>query len=589
MFQLQMNLLVSEVMSSEYLVFDPLASFATVLEAMLSRNLQDAFVVERGGLKGVVTLSDVARMKKSGANFSAPVGNYLDSELYWISPDQTLKFGRDMMRRFSIGRLPVLDDGKICGVIREEELRDYFYMRLEEFSMQLSQVLETLHEAVCVTNKDGIVILWNRGSEKLYKVSKEEIVGQPIANFFPNAMTLKVLETKKPIWNVYHAPRENFHVVLSTEPIIIDGEIVGAVSTDRDVTEMTELSKRLEEATSAVKYLEDRVKSFTKNSFESIVGTSESLMRRVRIAEQVAGTEATIQISGESGTGKEVFARAIHEASGRKGLFVPLNCSAIPAGLFESELFGYVEGAFTGARKSGKMGVFEIANKGTVFLDEIGEMPLHMQAKLLRVLQEREIYRVGSEKSIKVNTRVISATNRDLKQMVKEGKFREDLYYRLNVVEIDLPSLKERRSDIPLLIGAFLKELCDKEGRRRPHIDPDVMATLENYQWEGNVRQLKNTVEYLLVMCSGDRITKDLIPSYIVAEAGARRLASADDLDLTAAVQRIESETIKSALEKAQNNRAAAAKLLNIPRTTLYYKIQQYNLGEFVSVRDGEK
>lgn len=578
MFQQQLNLNVRDVMSLEYMTFEPLASYDTVLEAMLCRNLQDAFILDRGVLKGMVTLADVARLKNAGANLATPVGNYLQSDLYWISPDEPLKTGRDRMRENQVGRLPVLENGVLKGVIREKELREFFYMRLEEYNNQLSQVLDALHEAVCVTDREGVVILWNRSSEKLYKVTKEEILGMPIGKFFPNAMTLKVLKSQKPIWNMYHAPRENFHVVLSTEPIFVDGELVGAVSTDRDVTEMTELSKQLEQATSAVKYLEDQVKQFTKSSFDAIVGTSDSLMKRVRIAEQVAKTEATILISGESGTGKEVFSRAIHEASERKGLFVPLNCSAIPAGLFESELFGYVEGAFTGARKSGKMGVFEIANTGTVFLDEIGEMPLHMQAKLLRVLQEREICRVGSEKIIKVNTRVISASNRDLKQLVKEGKFREDLYYRLNVVEIDLPPLRERRSDIPILIASFLKELCEKEGRPKPMMDPEVIGILENYQWEGNVRQLKNTVEYLMVMSPGDRISREQIPSYILNDVQPVAFIGEQVLDLTAAVARVEFETIRTALEKTNRNRAAAAKLLNIPRTTLYYKMQQYNL-----------
>ncbi len=580
MFQQQLNLIVSDVMSHDYITFEPLSSVETVLDAMLSRNVNDAFIVEHGVLKGVVTYSDMANLKNAGVNLTTPIGNYIQSELFWVAPWETLRVGRDRMRENKINRLPVIEKGIIKGIIREKELVEFLYVGVEEYNRQLAQALDGLHEAVCVTDREGHVILWNRSSEKLYDVTKEEILGAPIANFFPNAMLLKVLKTKKPLWNVYHEPRENFHVVLSAEPLYIDGELVGAVSTDRDVTEMTELSKELEHATTAVKYLKDQVKQFTKSSFDSIVGNSDPLMKRVRIAEQVSKTEATILISGESGTGKEVFARAIHQASGRKGLFVALNCSAIPAGLFESELFGYVEGAFTGARKSGKMGVFEIANNGTVFLDEIGEMPLHMQVKLLRVLQEREVRRVGSEKSIKVNTRVVSATNQNLKQMIKEGRFREDLYYRLNVVEIDLPPLRDRRSDIPLLVSAFLKEMCEKEGRPRPEMDHEVLAILEGYQWEGNVRQLKNTVEYLMVMTTGNRITKDQIPTYILNDVGLIALPGEQLLDLNAAVARVESETIRIALDKSENNRAAAAKLLNIPRTTLYYKMKQYDLEE---------
>ncbi len=580
MFQKQLNMTVRDVMSSEYMTFEPLTSVETILEAMLSRNLQDGFVVDKGVLKSVITFSDIASLKNAGVNLATSVGNYLKPDIVWVAPSESIQTGRDRMHENHVERLPVLENGIMKGVIRERDLQRLFYAGLEEYNKRLAQILDVLHEAVCVTDRYGTVILWNRSSEKLYNVSKEEILGVHIGKFFPNAMILKVLKSQKPMWNVYHAPRENFHVVLSTEPIYIDGELAGAVSTDHDVTEMTELSKELEHAITAVKYLKDQVKQFTKSSFDSIIGSSDALMKRVRIAEQVSNTEATILISGESGTGKEVFSRAIHDASGRKGLFVPLNCSAIPAGLFESELFGYVEGAFTGARKSGKMGVFEIANSGTVFLDEIGEMPLHMQAKLLRVLQEREIYRVGSEKSIKVNTRVVSATNRDLKQMVKEGKFREDLYYRLNVVEIDLPPLRERPSDIPLLVNTFLKEMCEKEGRPKPVMEQEVMGLLENYQWEGNVRQLKNTVEYLLVMSPGDRITREQIPSYIMNDIKPIVNYGERPLDLIAAVTRVETETILAALEKTDNNRAAAAKLLNIPRTTLYYKMKQYEIGE---------
>lgn len=580
MFQKQLNMTVRDVMSPEYVTFEPLTSVETILEAMLSRNLQDGFVVDKGVLKGVITFSDIASLKNAGVNLTTSVGNYLKPDIVWVGPSESIQTGRDRMHENHVERLPVLENGIMKGVIRERDLQRLFYAGLEEYNKRLAQILDVLHEAVCVTDRYGTVILWNRSSEKLYNVSKEEILGVHIGKFFPNAMILKVLKSQKPMWNVYHAPRENFHVVLSTEPIYIDGELAGAVSTDHDVTEMTELSKELEHAITAVKYLKDQVKQFTKSSFDSIIGSSDALMKRVRIAEQVSKTEATILISGESGTGKEVFSRAIHDASGRKGLFVPLNCSAIPAGLFESELFGYVEGAFTGARKSGKMGVFEIANSGTVFLDEIGEMPLHMQAKLLRVLQEREIYRVGSEKSIKVNTRVVSATNRDLKQMVKEGKFREDLYYRLNVVEIDLPPLRDRPSDIPLLVNTFLKEMCEKEGRPKPVIEPEVMSLLENYQWEGNVRQLKNTVEYLLVMSPGDRITREQIPSYIMNDSKPIMNFGERPLDLTAAVTRVETETILAALEKTDNNRAAAAKLLNIPRTTLYYKMKQYEIDD---------
>ncbi len=222
--------------------------------------------------------------------------------------------------------------------------------------------------------------------------------------------------------------------------------------------------------------------------------------------------------------------------------------------------------------------MFEMAQNGTVFLDEIGEMPLQMQAKLLRVLQEREVMRVGGEKSIAVNARVISATNRKLKEMVKEGKFREDLYYRLDVVEIELPTLRERKGDIPLLINAFLKEFCQKANRPVPKVDRDVMEILENYKWEGNIRQLKNTVEYLLVMSMENHISADIVPSYILNDVDVSIATKPKEypLDLNEAVKFVEMENIKKALEMCDGNKAQASKVLNVPRTTLIYKMKHY-------------
>ena len=297
------------------------------------------------------------------------------------------------------------------------------------------------------------------------------------------------------------------------------------------------------------------------------------------MAKQVAKTNSSIMINGESGTGKEVFARAIHKYSEREGTFIPVNCSAIPQELFESEFFGYEPGAFTGATKNGKPGIFELANKGTLFLDEIGDMPYNMQAKLLRVLQEREIMRVGGNEIIKIDVRVISASNKDLAAMVKEETFREDLYYRLNVVEINLPSLRERGGDVAILIYEFLEEQCKINNKPFLKISKEALDMLQRYEWKGNIRELKNTMENMVVLSNRDTLEVEDIPVYI-----RNKVESKEDketmypMDLNMAVQILEKNKIQEALEKTSGNRSKAAKILNIPRTTLYYKMDQYEI-----------
>ena len=285
-----------------------------------------------------------------------------------------------------------------------------------------------------------------------------------------------MLKSKEPVENIIHSPRKNTYVNISALPLIKNGKLIGVVSTERDVSEITNLSRELEFTKEKLDYLQVEVRKMNEDkfSFGNIVGKSKIMTHTIDRAYQVASTTSSVLISGESGTGKEVFARAIHQSSGREGAFVAINCSAIPESLFESEMFGYESGAFTGALSKGKIGKIEIANGGTLFLDEIGDMPLHMQAKLLRVLQERQLMRVGGDKSISLDVRVISATHRNLEDMVKAGTFREDLYYRLNVVNIKLPSLSDRIEDVPLFVKLFIEEFCRENHMKVPNISPEI-------------------------------------------------------------------------------------------------------------------
>jgi DNA-binding NtrC family response regulator len=316
--------------------------------------------------------------------------------------------------------------------------------------------------------------------------------------------------------------------------------------------------------------------------FDNIIGNSEPMQKVFSRMEKVAATDSTILVLGASGTGKELVAKAIHYNSHRRDKpFVAINCGAIPADLLESELFGHVRGAFTSANTD-KPGKFEVANGGTIFLDEIGNMPLQLQMKLLRVLQEYEFERVGSSSKIRLNVRLISATNVDLGAAVKKGEFREDLYYRLNVIPINLPPLNERRGDIPLLVRHFLEEICRTMNRPVMPISREALRAIESYSWPGNVREMENVIERTVALADGDTITLADLPSY-VAEVDKNTpelntLLPESGTDMPALIAEIEHQLILQALARARGVKARAAELLGINRTTLVEKIKRLKI-----------
>ncbi len=573
---------ISDVMSKNYMTIREHESIERALHEMLAAHLDDIYIVnELGKLIGIFTLSDVSMLISQKSSFERLLSDHMHSVIVIISGRDTLESARDLMMLREIGRLPVVVDEVMIGVVRTKEIRDNFYMKMEEVGRQLNHIINNIHEAVCVVDVEGNVAVWNDNAEKLYGVGAAEIMGKSLADYFPNALLLKVLKEKERIENIYHSPRARSNIAISAQPIYIDGLFVGAVSTDRDITEVETLSVALADATQKVIFLEEEMKRIANDGFGEIIGKCPELQKNISTARQVAPTGISVLINGESGTGKEVFARSIHIQSRRKGLFVPVNCSAIPGELFESEFFGYEAGAFTGANRKGKTGIFELADRGTVFLDEIADLPMSMQAKLLRVLQESEIRRVGGETIKKVDVRVISATNKNLKKMVESGEFREDLYFRLNVIEIALPPLRARGTDIDLFINKFLTEVSASSGKKTPMMQVQALNVLRKYHWKGNVRELRNTIEQLVVLCMDGIIREELLPQYIRESVSqVEQSTKVETLDLNVVVEQIERNTISKALEISKGNKAATAKLLNVKRTTLYYKLAQYGLGK---------
>ncbi len=450
-------------------------------------------------------------------------------------------------------------------------------------------VLDNIPDYITIVDANCKTIFFNKSCEKYYNISKEEIIGEDIRDFFPNSLLPKVIEQQKSYDNIYNSPRENSYTVISAVPLYdSEGRLIGGLARDRDITELVKLSNVLNKTQASLSKLEKKY-SLIENGqsyFSNIIGRNPLFMQTITLCKNVSRTPMNILLKGESGTGKELFAKAIHYESGREGNFVAINCSAIPSELFESELFGYEEGAFTGAKKDGKIGKFEEANGGTLFLDEIGDMPMELQPKILRALEEGFITRIGSNVKRPINVRIISATNKDVKSLIHADKFRRDLYYRLDAFQIEIPPLRQRGNDIILLANTFLQQFCMEQGMNILELSREVEEMLLNQPWEGNVRELRNVIQRSAIFAfqgQSDKIRiKHLPDSMTTVKNSINNLKSdiegVDLLNLESAVEKLEKEMIQKALAQSNNNMSKAAKLLQIPRTTLYYKIEKYKI-----------
>lgn len=569
------------VMDKEFVTVSKDMNLKELIDKMVEHNYR-TFIVRgnKSAVDGIISMTDIHKLYNKINEFeNIKIEEIMNKSVISVKKDLTIDECRDIMRKNNIGILPVIEDNKMIGVLNQEHIRDHLYMLMEDYGVTIKHVVGEIREGICAIDRDGVVILWNKFMEERYDIKAEEIVGNHINEFLEDTISERVLKVRESMNDVYYTTKkEDMYGLVHANPVFINDELMGVVCTEVDITEAKKLSIELEKANSTLEYLENEVKNLSNGSFDKILGKSYKLEKAKDIAKQVSKTTSSIFIFGESGTGKEVFARAIHEYSERKGQFIPVNCSAIPQELFESEFFGYESGAFTGASKKGKMGIFELAKDGTVFLDEIGELPMNMQAKLLRVLQEKEVQRIGGEKIVKINSRIICATNKNLEELVRKGEFREDLYYRLNVVEIDLPPLRERKEDIGILIYNFLKDICKQNNKAMLNISKEAMEALHKYKWKGNIRELKNTIETIVVLSRSNNIYIDDIPQYIVNSTKSVIDEIDDDLNIVNATQKLEIKIIKKALEISKGNKAKTAKLLNIPRATLYYKIEQYKI-----------
>ncbi|MBI9011189.1 MAG: sigma 54-interacting transcriptional regulator [Clostridiales bacterium] len=466
------------------------------------------------------------------------------------------------------------------GFIDKQKVLSMYQEIDEENNALINSILDNIDLAISIVDTNSRVKFWNKGAEKLYEISRDKILDHVLTDYFPNALLPSVIKNEQKVVNVYNLPRENCHNLISAGPLYSKGILIGAIGYDRDISEQIKIAENLKVTESSLEVLQKELQAIGEErySFDNMIGEDPSWKEVVKLTKMVSKSMLSILVSGESGTGKEVLARAIHIESMRKGYFVPINCSAIPKDLFESELFGYQSGAFSGAAKAGKVGKFVFADKGTLFLDEIGDMPLEMQAKLLRVLEDGEVTPVGANEPIKVEVRIIAASNKNLLDLCDQGLFRKDLYFRLNGIAVHLSPLRERPQDIKLLAIKFLEDMKIVYGNKQLTMPDRILEMLCNYHWEGNIRELKNIIERMVILSNNnglveisDRFLPDVIRNMAI------RMKVGPSYSLTDLLEKTEKEAILEALSQSKS-KADAAKLLKIPRSTLYFKMDKYGI-----------
>lgn len=452
----------------------------------------------------------------------------------------------------------------LCNEIRLQEMLE----KEKVIKSQMESTIDFVDNGIITVNREGGITQINARAANILKVERSTVLGSKLESFLPYHHYAALIEHGQPIRGreIMTSSPEKLHCLISGNPVTVQAKTVGAVISIKDFSDFR---------SDVYEFTEKQI----EYTFDDIYGKSDELRQIKEYAKEIALTDSNILIQGESGTGKELFARAIHSCSHRSTYpFLPINCAAIPEALLEAELFGYDEGAFSGAKKGGKPGKFEMANGGTIFLDEIGDMPLHMQAKLLRVLQGQVIERVGGIRAISIDVRIIAATNQDLDNMVRNRNFRKDLYFRLNVMPLNVPPLRNRGEDILLLANRFLAKYNKKSRKQLVGFTSKAIDLMMSYYWPGNVRELENAVEYAINMEKEAKIKANSLPSNL---AKKRRIRS-EKVSLLGKVRDYEKEVIKNALEtygKTVEGKRAAASRLGISLPTLYRRLKQLNIG----------
>ncbi|MBW9150114.1 sigma 54-interacting transcriptional regulator [Clostridium sp. CM028] len=546
--------------------------------------------------KGIIKIINNAAEKMLKVNAESSIGKHIlkifpYGELLSIieNRDEQLNIKEG---KFIITRKVITQNGEVIGALQifSKKTENKILMNSQRNGRIDENILNTIFnavkECVVVVDQNGIITMMSDEYKEFINCENPE--GKHVTDVIENTKLHIIAKTGKQEFG--EIQETNGHKIISIRiPIKKDGKIVGAIGKImfKDLDNFKILSNKINNSQKDAEYCKNELSTDQKAiyTFENIIGNSVKSREVMKLARRVAKIDSNVLITGESGTGKELFAHSIHNASRRcQKPFIKINCGAIPAQLFESEMFGYEEGAFTGAKRSGKKGKFEHANGGTVLLDEIGDMPMNMQVKLLRVIQEKELVRVGGNDAIKVDIRIIASTNKSLEQLIKDGKFREDLYYRLDVMHLKLPSLRERVEDIDELSNALRVKICKKYNIYSEGISREAIDCLKSYNWPGNIRQLENVIERAINLLDTDiSIMPRHLPEKIIN--GKLKKYSLENNYLKDVVETIEQDLIMECIKKTGGNKKETAKILGLSRAGLYKKLNRYNLMKLANLQ----
>jgi PAS domain S-box-containing protein len=590
----EINCLINEILELEG------ETMKNVIHDLIFNSTDDGMVVIDN--KGIITLFNKRAEEIMGIQKEEALGKYVsdvifDSRLPVILSTRRTESNQEMIlkngKKIITTRIPIIEEnGRLMGAFAifkditqvvklAEEITD-----LKEIQTMLQAIIQSSDDAISVVNEKGIGILINPAYTRITGLTEEEVIGKPATADISEgeSMHMKVLQTRRPVRGVTMRVGPNKReVIVNVAPIIVQGKLKGSVGVIHDMSEMKALNMELNRARQIIRTLE------AKYTFEDIIGKSEEMLLAIEQAILGAKTPATVLLRGESGTGKELFAHAIHNASDRKyNKFIRVNLAAISESLLESELFGYEEGAFSGAKRGGKIGLFEEANNGSIFLDEIGELSANTQAKLLRVLQENEIIRVGSTKAVRINVRVIAATNVNLEKGISNGTFREDLYYRLNRIPIHIPPLRKRKEEIPALCERIIQKINRDYGRSVEGLTDEAVALLMEYDWPGNVRELENILGRAIIFMKNNEtfIEVQHLPELknrnkSIKEPSREWIEHTENQTLSELVEQYEAHIIQQTLNRFDGNKTLTAKKLGLSVRNLYYKLEKFKLEKF--------
>lgn len=576
-----------ELMLKEYASIDSKMPGSEVIDKLLESAGQVLAVFEGKKFMGLITAQSVASLFRGVMTpESKNAGDLLLEPCPEVSPETDLTGVLAVLQQQPVIAVKSRQ-GKLEGVITGALLALKLAVSAQELEKELDAVIAFSSDEILIADREGKILRANRLFEENFGVSLDSVLGKTVDElekkkiFYPSVTRL-VLD-KKEAQTVIQSRRDGRKLLATGTPAFNDdGSVFRVVVNTRDITKLNRLKQKLEEAELLKNRYQQELVELRQGYLGSsdLIAESPAMVELIKMAQKIAAVDSTVLLTGESGVGKGMIARFIHSCSPRSVKpFTVVNCGAIPENLLESELFGYAGGAFTGALKEGKIGKLELANEGTLFLDEIADLPLNLQVKLLHVIQEGVISRIGSTRDIKLNLRFIAATNRDIATLVEEGKFREDLYFRLDVIPLLVPPLRERREDIRKLTAAFLEKL-NRRYQRQKTFSAEALRVLEHYQWPGNVRELENLIERMLIVAEVDEISPQDLPRYLRGGDNKESILQSVKGDLPPlkeALEALEKDLLSKALQRYRTT-YEIAKALQVDQSTIVRKLHKHRL-----------